>query len=215
MARRQKVPRLVYASSSSVYGGNKSPFLETDNVDQPLSLYAATKRANELMAKSYAHLYGLQTIGLRFFSAYGTWGRPDMAMWIFAESILAGKPIKVFNNGLMRRDFTFIDDIVSGVVSALFTGGLGRTELFNLGNNRCEDLLKVISIIEGHLGVKAKMQFLPMQPGDIPESFANIEKARAMLAFEPSTPIEKGIPAFLDWYRANPQLAKAAAVARS
>jgi UDP-glucuronate 4-epimerase len=216
MARRRKsVKRLVYASSSSVYGGNKKvPFAETDSVDLPLSLYAATKRANELMAHSYGELYGLRSVGLRFFSVYGPWGRPDMAMWLFAESMLAGKPINVYNNGLMRRDFTYVDDIVSGVCGALFAEGLGRSELFNLGNHRCEDLLKIISIIETHLKVRAKMNFLPMQMGDVPESFADVEHAREKLSFEPSTPVEKGIPAFLDWYLANPALAQAASAAR-
>ena len=215
MARRHKVPRLVYASSSSVYGGNtKTPFSESDSVDLPLSLYAATKRANELMAKSYSHLYGFQTVGLRFFSVYGPWGRPDMAMWLFAERILAGKTIDVFNNGLMRRDFTYVDDIASGVLASLFADGLERNEIINLGNNICEDLMKIIGLIESHLGVKAKMNFLPMQPGDVPESFADIEKARTKLSFNPSTPVERGIPAFLDWYLAHPELAKIAKDAR-
>ncbi len=215
MARRRKIPRLVYASSSSVYGGNsKMPFSESDAVDLPLSLYAATKRANELMARSYSHLYGIQTIGLRFFSVYGPWGRPDMAMWLFAERILAGAPIKVFNNGQMRRDFTYVDDIAAGVLGALFKDGLERSEIFNLGNSSCEDLLKIIGLIEERLGVKAKMEFLPMQPGDVPESFADISKARSKLSFEPSTPVAQGIPAFLDWYLAHPELAKAAKDAR-
>ena len=215
MVRRHKIKRLVYASSSSVYGGNtNTPFSESDRVDLPLSLYAATKRANELMAHSYSQLYGMQTIGLRFFSVYGPWGRPDMAMWLFAERILAGKPISVFNNGLMKRDFTFIDDIVSGVVASLFKEGLAKTELFNLGNNRCEDLLKIIAIIEERLGVKAQMKFLPMQPGDVSESFACIDRAKEKLSFEPAIPVEKGIPAFLDWYLAHPEIAKAASAAR-
>lgn len=215
MIRRHKVPRLVYASSSSVYGGNKKvPFSESDPVDLPLSLYAATKRANELMAKSYSHLYGFQTIGLRFFSVYGPWGRPDMAMWLFAERILDGKPIDVFNNGMMRRDFTYVEDIAAGVLAALFKDSLDKNEIFNLGNHRCEDLLKIIGVIESRLGAKAKMNFLPMQPGDVPESFADIELARRKLSFEPSTPVEKGIPAFIDWYLAHPELANAAKAAR-
>ncbi len=216
MARHSKIPRLVYASSSSVYGGNsKMPFSESDRVDLPLSLYAATKRANELMARSYSSLYGIQTIGLRFFTAYGPWGRPDMAMWLFAERILAGKPIDVYNQGRMRRDFTFIDDTVSGVVSALFSDGLDSSEIINLGNNRCEELLRMIKIIESRLGVEAKLNMMPIQAGDVPESFADIELARRKLGYEPKTPIETGIPAFIDWYLAHPEYAKAAAEARA
>lgn len=214
-ARHGGVGRLVYASSSSVYGGNtKIPFSESDAVDNPISLYAATKRANELMAHCYSHLYGFQTVGLRFFTVYGPWGRPDMAMWIFAESILDGRPINVFNFGKMRRDFTYIDDIVSGVVSALFTEGLAKTELFNLGNHRSEDLMKMINIIETCLGKKASLNMLPLQPGDVPESYADISLAEGKLSFKPSTPIDKGIPAFIDWYKSHPDMAAAARKSR-
>jgi len=216
MARRHGVQRLVYASSSSVYGGNtKIPFSESDRVDLPLSLYAATKRANELMARSYSSLYGFQSVGLRFFTAYGPWGRPDMAMWLFAERILAGQPIDVYNGGKMRRDFTYIDDTVSGVVAALDSESLDKIEIINLGNNSCEELSKMISLIEGKLGVKAKLNMLPLQPGDVPESFADIELARRKLGYEPKTRIEEGIPSFLDWYLAHPELARAAAQARA
>lgn len=207
MVRHFGIPRLVYASSSSVYGGNeKVPFSEDDRVDSPISLYAATKKANELMAHCYSHLYGFQTIGLRFFTVYGPWGRPDMAMWLFVEAIKAHKKIKVFNHGDMRRDFTYIDDIIQGVCSALFTDNLDRCEILNLGNHRSEHLMRMISIIEEELGQTAEKEMLPMQPGDIQESFADIEKARKKLGFEPKTPIGKGIPAFIAWYNEHSDL---------
>jgi UDP-glucuronate 4-epimerase len=207
MVRHHGGPRLVYASSSSVYGGNtKIPFAESDPVDHPISLYAATKKANELMAHCYSHLFGFQSIGLRFFTVYGPWGRPDMAMWLFAEAILAGKPIQVFNHGNMKRDFTYIDDIVQGVHAALFAEDLARYEVFNLGNHRSEDLLHMIALIEQAFGRKAEKIMLPLQPGDVPETCADIALARQKLGFEPRTPIDRGIPAFVDWYRQHADL---------
>jgi UDP-glucuronate 4-epimerase len=198
----QPRPRLVYASSSSVYGGNtKLPFSEDDRVDTPISLYAATKKANELMAHAYSHLYGLQTIGLRFFTVYGPWGRPDMAMWLFTEAMLAGRPIQVFNHGNMRRDFTYVDDIVAGLRGALAADGLERYEVFNLGNHRSEDLMEMIGILGRTLGVEPRMEMLPMQAGDVPATYADTDRARCKLGFEPTTPISVGIPRFVQWYR--------------
>ena len=200
--RHHKIPRLVYASSSSVYGGNtKLPFSEDDKVDNPVSLYAATKKANELMAHSYSHLFGFQTIGLRFFTVYGPWGRPDMAMWLFTEAMLAGRAIKVFNNGEMMRDFTYIDDITEGVRRCLFAPGLAQCEVLNIGNHRPEKLMRLIEIIGDALGVKPKMEMLPMQPGDVPSTYADITAIRDKIGFEPSTPIETGVPNFVAWYR--------------
>lgn len=201
--RRAGISRLVYASSSSVYGGNtKIPFSESDPVDGPVSLYAATKKANELMAHTYSHLFGMQTVGLRFFTVYGPWGRPDMAIWLFTESMLAGKPIKVFNHGDMRRDFTFIDDIVRGVKAALSVEGLGAYEILNLGNHRAESLMDMIATIAAALGVKPDMDMLPMQPGDVPVTCADVERAGRKLGYRPTTPISVGIPKFIEWYRA-------------
>jgi UDP-glucuronate 4-epimerase len=200
--RHAKTPRLVYASSSSVYGGNKKvPFSESDPVDNPVSLYAATKKADELMSHTYTHLYGLQTVGLRFFTVYGPWGRPDMAYWTFTEAMLKGKTIPVFNHGKMERDFTYITDIVAGVKAALFADGLEPYEIFNLGNNKPENLMDFIKTLAGALGVEPKMEMLPMQPGDVPITFADVSKARKKLGYEPSTPISKGLPAFVKWYR--------------
>lgn len=201
MARRFQVERLVYASSSSVYGGlTELPFSESQRVDTPISLYAATKRANELMAHAYSHLFGLPTVGLRFFTVYGPWGRPDMAMWLFTEAMLQGKPIRVFNYGRMQRDFTYIDDIVPGVLAALMAPGLDLYEVINLGNHRAEDLPRVIALLEKELKVKAKQELYPMQPGDVPATFADIAKAQAKLNFHPITPIDAGIPRFIQWY---------------
>jgi len=206
VTRHHKISRLVYASSSSVYGGNtQMPFAETDRVDTPVSLYAATKKANELMAHSYSHLFGFQSIGLRFFTVYGPWGRPDMAMWIFVKAIKEGKPIKVFNHGNMKRDFTYIDDIINGVCGALFADGLEQYEIFNLGNHRSEHLIEMIGIIEKELGIEAKKELMPMQPGDVPESYADIAKARKKLDFNPETSIDKGIPRFISWYNEHPE----------
>jgi UDP-glucuronate 4-epimerase len=208
MVRHFKVPRLVYASSSSVYGGNKKmPFSETDVVDTPVSLYAATKKANELMAHCYSHLYGFQSVGLRFFTVYGPWGRPDMAMWLFAEAIKSGNPIKVFNHGNMKRDFTFIDDIINGLHGALFAEGLNQYEIFNLGNHKSENLMDMISLIEEEMGMKAEKEMLPMQPGDVPESYADVEKAHSKLGFSPTTSISEGIPSFIKWYKEHSDLA--------
>ena len=193
--------RLVYASSSSVYAGlTEMPFTETQRVDTPISLYAATKKANELMAHAYSHLFGMPTVGLRFFTVYGPWGRPDMAMWLFAEAMLQGKPIKVFNYGQMQRDFTYIDDIVQGVVAALMAPGLDRYEIINLGNHQAEELTKVIGLLEAELKVKAEQELLPIQPGDVPATYADIARARTKLGFEPTTSIEAGIPRFIQWY---------------
>ena len=200
--RHHNVPKLVYASSSSVYGGNKKmPFSEDDKVDNPVSLYAATKKSNELLAHTYSHLFGLQTIGLRFFTVYGPWGRPDMAMWLFTEAMLADKPIKVFNHGDMKRDFTYIDDIVTGVVSCITAKHLNRFEIFNIGNNRSEPLLHLIEVLAHSLGVKPKMEMLPMQPGDVPATAADITRINSKLGFSPKTTIEIGIPAFVKWYQ--------------
>ena len=202
VCRQAKIRRLVYASSSSVYGGNKKvPFSETDPVDNPISLYAATKKADELMSYSYTHLYGLQTVGLRFFTVYGPWGRPDMAYWLFAEAMLKGAPIQVFNNGKMERDFTYITDIVAGVKAALFADGLEPYEIFNLGNSKPENLMDFIRTLADALGVEPKMEMLPMQPGDVPVTFADVSKARKKLGYDPSTPIKEGLPAFVDWYK--------------
>jgi UDP-glucuronate 4-epimerase len=199
----QPQPRLVYASSSSVYGGSKiMPFTEDQNVDAPLSLYAATKRANELMAHSYSHLFGLQAIGLRFFTVYGPWGRPDMATWLFAEAMLKGEPIQVFNHGDMRRDFTYIDDIVAGVVGCVRAANLPRCDVFNIGNHRSERLLDLIRLMARELGVgEPKLHLLPMQDGDVPATYASVEKLRAAVGYEPTTPIEVGIPKFIAWFK--------------
>lgn len=209
VCRHKKIKRLVYASSSSVYGGNKElPFSEDQCVDNPISLYAATKKANELMAHVYSHLYGVQTIGLRFFTVYGPWGRPDMAMWLFTEAMSLGKPIDIFNHGKMQRDFTYIDDIVAGVIASMERGGLEQYEVFNLGNHRSEDLMHLIEIMERELGVKAEKRMLPLQPGDVPATYADIERARKKLGFEPTTPIEQGVPKFIEWYKKHGDLIK-------
>ena len=201
LAKRNPPERLVYASSSSVYAGlTEMPFSETQRVDTPISLYAATKKANELMAHAYSHLFGLPTVGLRFFTVYGPWGRPDMAMWLFTEAMLKGQPIKVFNYGKMQRDFTYIDDIVQGVVGALMAPGLDLYEIINLGNHRAEELSKVIGLLESELKLTAEQQLLPIQPGDVPATYADIDRARTKLGFEPLTPIDAGIPRFVQWY---------------
>jgi UDP-glucuronate 4-epimerase len=193
------VQGLIYASSSSVYGGNtKVPFSVDDRVDNPLSLYAATKKANELMANTYSHLFGLHTTGLRFFTVYGPWGRPDMALFLFTKAILEGEPIRVFNHGDMRRDFTYVDDIVAGIRAAIDKNH--RCEIFNLGNHKSERLLDFIELIEDYLGKKAERLLEPMQPGDVPASFADIDHSREGLGFEPTTDIAVGIRHFLDWY---------------
>jgi len=210
--RHHEVRRLVYASSSSVYGKTeKLPFAETDRVDVPVSLYGATKKANELMAHCYSHLYNFQTIGLRFFTVYGPWGRPDMGMWIFAEKILRGDAIPVFNQGRMKRDFTYIDDIISGLVNSLFVDGLEPYEIFNLGNSRCEELMEMIGILEQAVGKSAKLEMLPAQPGDVVATFADVTRAKEKLGYAPTTPISEGIPKFCEWYLAHPAIANEAA----
>ena len=196
------VPKLVYASSSSVYGGNrKMPFEESDKVDNPVSLYAATKKANELMAHTYSYLYGMQTIGLRFFTVYGAWYRPDMALSLFADAMLHSRPIKVFNHGDMMRDFTFVDDIVDGIVRVVESNALPAYDIFNIGNHRSEKLLDVINVLADSLGVKPKMEMLPMQPGDVYATYASIEKLNKAVGYEPKTTIREGIPVFAKWYR--------------
>lgn len=205
--RHAGIPRLVYASSSSVYGVNaKLPCRETDPVDRQVSLYGATKRANELMAQTYTHLYGLQTIGLRLFTVYGPWGRPDMATWLFTRDLLAGKTIEVYNYGRMRRDFTYIDDIVQGVRNALRTPRLAPCEIFNLGNHRSERLMDMINCIARALGVKPKMKLMPLQPGDVKATYADIARARRLLGFTPKTPIDEGLPKFVAWFRSYHRL---------
>jgi len=200
--RRTGLKRLVYASSSSVYGGNRDlPFSEKDRVDAPISLYAVTKKSNELTAHAYSHLYGIQAIGLRLFTVYGPWGRPDMAIWLFTEAISRGKTIKVFNHGNMRRDFTFIDDIVNGIQGALFAKGLPQNDVYNLGNHRSEKLMDLIGIIAGCLGKEPKMEFLPIQPGDMKDTYADIRKAQKALKFNPATALSEGVPKFVKWYR--------------
>lgn len=197
----------AYASSSSVYGGNtRMPFSESDRVDSPVSLYAATKKADELMSHVYAHLYRIPLVGFRFFTVYGPWGRPDMAMWLFTRAILAGEPIEVFNYGQMKRDFTYIDDIVEGVLMvcdrpATAVGGAEKHRVYNIGNNKPEHLLQMIEILERELGRKAEKRMLPLQPGDVPESFADIDAIRRDYGFQPTTPISQGIPNFVNWYR--------------
>lgn len=205
MARHLKNFRhFVYASSSSVYGANKElPFSVEERVDQPVSLYAATKRAGELMSHCYARLYGIPATGLRFFTVYGPWGRPDMAAWIFTRKILAGEPIEVFNNGDMHRDFTYIDDIIQGVMAVLdhVPDAEVPERVYNLGNHRAEKLTDFISTLEDALGTKAEIILKPMQLGDVKETFADIEASRRDLGFEPFTSIAEGIPNFVEWYR--------------
>lgn len=199
-------PLLVYASSSSVYGDTtQPPFSETARADQPVSLYAATKRSDELMSAAYAHLYGLEQVGLRFFTVYGPMGRPDMAYWGFAEKILAGRPIDVFNNGALERDFTFIEDIVEGVVRIATGGkradhGLDRHRVYNIGNNSPVKLMDFIAALETALGRRAEKRFLPMQPGDVHATYADISRLDADYGFKPSTSIEDGLQRFADWF---------------
>lgn len=216
--RHNKVQHLVYASSSSVYGANtRMPFSVHQNVDHPLSLYAATKKANELMAHTYSHLYGLPTTGLRFFTVYGPWGRPDMALYIFTEAILAGRPIDVFNEGRMRRDFTYVDDIVEGIVRLLdhlpqpepaWSGehpdpGTSRApyKIYNIGNHQPVELMHLIETLERCLGRKAQKNMLPMQPGDVPATYADVDDLMRDVGFQPSTSIEDGVARFVAWYR--------------
>lgn len=202
--RHNKVEHLVYASSSSVYGNQeKVPFSEDDRVDHPISLYAATKKANELMAHTYSHLYQLTTTGLRFFTVYGPWGRPDMAPWLFTEAIMNGKPIKVFNNGNLMRDFTYIDDIVKGVLSVqdLVPAKPGTAALYNIGNNQPVKLEDFITTVENAVGVKAEKILLPMQPGDVYQTCADVSKLHNSVGFAPTTTLAQGIRSFVQWYK--------------
>ena len=210
---------LLYASSSSVYGSNTTmPFSVHQNTDHPLSLYGASKKANELMAHAYAHLFGIPMTGLRFFTVYGPWGRPDMAIWIFAKAILAGEPIRLFNNGNMRRDFTYIDDVVESVVRLVDRPPTGNPvfstaspdpassaapwRLYNIGNNKPVELLEVVRLLEETIGKKTKRELLPIQPGDVPATYANVDDLMRDVGFRPSTPIAEGIAHFVEWYRA-------------
>jgi UDP-glucuronate 4-epimerase len=216
--RHNGVQHLVYASSSSVYGGNTAlPFSEHHNVDHPVSLYAATKKANELMAHTYSHLFGLPTTGLRFFTVYGPWGRPDMALFLFTRAMLAGQPIDVFNHGNMVRDFTFVDDIVEGVIRvadkpAIANPGFDAAcpdpatssapyRVFNIGNNQPTPLVEYIQALEKALGITAKKNYLPMQPGDVPATAANTDELDAWVGFKPNTAVQQGVARFVDWYR--------------
>jgi UDP-glucuronate 4-epimerase len=202
--RHGGVRHFVYASSSSVYGGNaKVPFAETDNVDHPVSLYAATKKANELMAYSYSHLYGIASTGLRFFTVYGPWGRPDMAYFRFTDAILAGRPIDVYNHGRMRRDFTYIDDIADGVIRVLDHRPDGEPphRLYNIGNHQPVELMAFIDMLERELGREAIRNFLPMQDGDVPQTYADTTALRQDVGFAPATPLDEGLKRFVAWYR--------------
>ena len=221
--RYSGVHHLVFASSSSVYGANtKMPLSVHDNVDHPISLYAATKKANELMAHTYSHLYELPTTGLRFFTVYGPWGRPDMALFLFTKAILAGRPIDVFNYGKMKRDFTYIDDIVEGVVRVLDkipepnsawsrntpdpATSYARYKIYNIGNNQPNELIHFIEVLENYLGMKAEMNMLPLQPGDVPETYADVDDLVKDVGFKPNTSIEIGIERFVKWYRSYYQV---------
>ena len=214
LARHRQLENMVYASSSSVYGGTDTlPFRVEERVDQPLSLYAATKKADELISETYAHLYRLPLTGLRFFTVYGPWGRPDMAMWLFTRAIYAGEPIKVFGEGNMRRDFTYIDDIVTGVVACHDNpppddgevkagGSKGPHRIYNIGNHRSEELTRMIELIEQACGREAEKVLMPMQPGDVRDTYADISAIQRDLGFEPKTTIDEGVPRFVEWYKA-------------
>lgn len=214
LARQREVAHFVYASSSSVYGGNAQlPFRVEDRVDHPISLYAATKKADELMGESYSHLFRLPMTGLRFFTVYGPWGRPDMAMWIFAKALLEGRPLTIFNNGEMRRDFTYIDDIVNGVIACLdgppaddgrakAGGSISPHAVYNIGNHRSEELMRMVGLLEQATGRKAELDFRPMQPGDVKDTFADISAIQRDHQFEPHTSIDEGIPRFVEWFKA-------------
>jgi len=213
LARQRRPRHFVYASSSSVYGGNKGlPFRVEDRVDHPLSLYAATKKADELISESYSSLYRLPATGLRFFTVYGPWGRPDMAMWIFTKALFAGKPLPLYNSGEMRRDFTYIDDIVRGVIACLDSppaddgatkagGSTSPHAIYNIGNNRSEDLMRVVQLLEQATGRKALLSPEPMQPGDVKDTFADISAIERDHGFKPVTSIDEGVPRFVAWYR--------------
>lgn len=209
--KNHKIQHLVYASSSSVYGANKKiPFSVADNVDHPVSLYAASKKANELIAHSYSHIYQLPTTGLRFFTVYGPWGRPDMALFLFTKAIFEGQPINVFNNGKMQRDFTYIDDIVEGVERTMDhipkandpkNATAAPYHVYNIGNNQPVELMHFIEVLENAIGKKAKKNMLPMQPGDVPVTYADVDDLMRDVGFRPKTPIEEGIQKFVEWYR--------------
>ncbi len=208
-SKQHSVDRFVYASSSSVYGGNtKLPYSEDDPVETPVSLYAATKRSNELIAYTYTHLWDMQTIGLRFFTVYGPWGRPDMAYWSFLEAMQYGEPIKVFNYGRNRRDFTYIDDVTTGVLAALTVDKLDKYEIINLGNNQPVELMDFINSLEDLSGLKAIKEMVPAQPGDVVATFASIDRASRKLGFKPSTPLKDGLRQFIRWYEDRSSLVK-------
>jgi UDP-glucuronate 4-epimerase len=218
LARSREVKHFVYASSSSVYGGNETlPFRVEDRVDHPISLYAATKKADELMGESYAHLFRIPMTGLRFFTVYGPWGRPDMAMWIFTKALYEGRPLTIFNNGEMKRDFTYIDDIVRGVIACLdgppaddgqekAGGSRSPHAVYNIGNHRSEELMRMVGLIEEATGRKAEIDYEPMQPGDVKDTFADISAIQRDHGFEPTTSIDEGIPRFVEWFKAYHQI---------
>ena len=202
LARKLRVKKFIYASSSSVYGGNKIlPFSIKHRVDNPISLYAASKKSTELIAEYYSQLYKIKSVGLRFFTVYGPWGRPDMATFIFTKNILNGKPINIFNYGKMKRDFTYIDDIILGINGAINSKAKDLHTVYNLGNSNPELLLEFIKLIEKNLGMKAKKKLLPLQPGDVPSTFADISESKRDLKFKPTTQIKEGIPKFISWYK--------------
>ncbi len=202
LAKELKIKKYIYASSSSVYGGNKSlPFSVKDRVDNPISLYAASKKSTELIAEYYSHLYKISSIGLRFFTVYGPWGRPDMATFIFTKNILNGKPINIFNYGKMKRDFTYVDDIISGIYGAINFKMKKLHKVYNLGNSKPESLLEFIKTIEKNLNKKAKKNYLSLQPGDVPATFADISESTRDLKFLPKIEINDGIPRFIEWFK--------------
>lgn len=219
LARHRGIDHFVYASSSSVYGGNDSlPFRVEDRVDQPISLYAATKKSDELISESYSHLFRIPMTGLRFFTVYGPWGRPDMAMWIFTKALLAGQPLTVFNDGKMRRDFTYIDDIVAGIVACLdgapkddgaakAGGSHSPHALYNIGNSRSEELMRMIGLLEAATGMTARIDYQPLQPGDVTDTYADIAAIQRDHGFSPTTTIDEGIPRFVDWFKSYHGLA--------
>ena len=202
--RHENINRLIYASSSSVYGGNtKLPFSELDRVDTPISIYAATKKSNELMAHTYSHLFGLKTIGIRFFTVYGPWGRPDMALYIFTKNIIDGKPLQIFNNGKHSRSFTYIDDIIESIyrLIGIQSNKLNRYSIFNIGGENAIELMDYVSGIEDALSLKGRYEFLPMQLGDVEKTEADLQNLRKVIDFAPKTNIKTGIKKFVDWYR--------------
>ena len=213
LARAVQPDHMVYASSSSVYGGNSQlPFRVEDRTERPLSLYAASKKADELMSEAYANLFRLPLTGLRFFTVYGPWGRPDMAMWLFTKALFAGEPLRLFNGGAMRRDFTYVDDIVRGVVACIDRapvddgtekagGSIGPHALYNIGNHRSEELVRVVELLERETGRTAVIELAPMQPGDVPDTFADISAIERDHGFAPTTSIDEGIPRFVAWFR--------------